>query len=369
MTLPALADLPTTTKASDPRQALVFQSQRIRGVCVLAIILIHVTPSFHYGTPFGWVTALQLYMNSLARFGVPCFVLLSGFFLSLNARNERPLPFYRRTVRFLLVPYVVYSAGYVVFAHRQFTGIIEVWLWAMLTGTAFYHLWFIPVIVQLYLLHPFLRTWYRRTGQGGGLVVTALVIQTVWAVATPDLAAQAMNTDTWLTPAAVSLSFLSYIGYFVAGYYLNDHAADVDQVIRRRGLVIVAALGWVTAAAVMTTGRAIALSGGPALGTISHQALAPLLSPAAFVVLAAWRSQGLLTRPIERLVQRSGMYAYGMYYLHPLVLEMVSWGWKHSVALPRSHGLFYVVAFPLVSVFTLFAVKLVARLPFARYLT
>ncbi len=364
LTLPVLADLPAAPSASDARQALVFQSQRIRGACVLAVILIHVTSSPD-GTPLNWSTAIALFLNGLARFAVPCFMVLSAFHLSLNSRNEKPLPFYRRTLMHLVVSYVAYSTGYVVLTHRQFSGFLEVWLPAILTGTAYVHLWFIPVILLFYLLHPFLRRWYRRTERAGGWVVVALIFQLGWAVATSDLNA-ALSTDSWLAPAKVLRAFFCYVGYFLAGYFLYDHAGEVVALARRRAFVILMGLAWLVVSVVMFTIRGASLQFSTVPG--AGKALEPLLCLAAFVMLATWRSRGVPSGPIERLLEASGLYAFGVYYLHMLVLAIFSWGWRHYVELPMDHGLFYLLAFPSVSVLSLLAVKLVARLPFGRYL-
>jgi hypothetical protein len=80
---------------SDARQLLVFGLQGIRGACVLAVIAIHVAgpARFSTRTPVDGFSVFLMLANSLARFAVPIFVLLSGFHLSLNVRNERPVPF------------------------------------------------------------------------------------------------------------------------------------------------------------------------------------------------------------------------------------------------------------------------------------
>jgi surface polysaccharide O-acyltransferase-like enzyme len=362
----------TTAEASNDRRALVYQLPWIKGVCVLAVIVIHVTASYPGRAPFDWFTAVLISANSLARFAVPIFVLLSGFYLSLNTRNERSLPFYRRTLKLLVVPYVVYSAGYVMAFPRAAAGFIQAWLWAMLSATAFIHFWFIPVIVGLYLIHPFLRRWYRLSERGARLVVIAFVVQVVWAVVV-EFATVLPPTDGWFAPVAVSLSFLSYIGYFALGYFVHDHASEVVQAIRRPVILVVAGLTWLATAAIMSSYLVIPLAGGLTFNAISHRGLAvvlfsPPLSLAALLVLAAWRPGVGLTRPVGWLIHACGLYAYAVYYLHPLVLEIVTWTWIHAVGLGRHEVSFYVVAFPLVSVLTVFLAKLVARLPLARYL-
>jgi len=355
---------PTDPSSLEARQSLVFQSQRIRGTCALAIVLIHVT-SPPDGTPVGWLTAAAvLVSNSLARFAVPCFMVLSAFYLSLNPRNERPLPFYRRTLTQLAIPYVLYSTIYVLYTHRQAAGLPRRWLSAIVTGTAYVHLWFIPVIVMFYVLHPFLRKWFRRTRRGGRWVVAAFAFQLAWAVATSNINA-ASSTTSWFAPAKVLRAFLCYLGYSLAGYYLHDHAGRLLALTRRLPLVIGATLAWLTIAVFIAVARGPdrQFATFPPVG----KALEPLLCVAAFVVLAVWRSGSPLTRPLERLVDTCGLYAYGVYYLHMLVLGCFTWTCARFVDSPTLHGLFYLLAFPTVSILSVLTVKLLARLPFGRY--
>ena len=79
---------------------------------MLAIILIHVTGTFAERAPVDWFTAVLIFANSASRFAVPVFVMLSGFHLSLNARNEQYFRFYRRTLKHLVIPYLLYTALY-----------------------------------------------------------------------------------------------------------------------------------------------------------------------------------------------------------------------------------------------------------------
>jgi len=373
VTRPPRADTTATDSADDARRLLVYQLTRIRGACVLGVILIHLTAPFPARVPFDWLTGLMLYLNSLARFAVPIFVLVSGFYLSLNGRNERAGPFYRRTLKALVIPYVVYSAGYAMISHRDAAGWLQAWLWATLTGTAFYHLWFIPVILELYLLHPILRRWYRRSPLGGRFVLLAVAAQVTWAVAT-DVAIKPPAADSWLSLPAVGLSFLSYVGYFVMGYFLHDCASQVVNAARRPAVIVASGLAWAATAAMIAAWRAIPLADGQVFLSAAHPTLAisllgPALSLPAFVILAGWHQGARATGPTGWLVHTSGLYAYGVYYLHPLVYELVAWSFIHGAGLGKTSVMFLVIAFPGVCVLSVWLVKAAARLPFARYLT
>lgn len=136
----------------------------LRGIAILAVIGIHVTS-----------TTLQLYgnnvlhpnidiltnqfINQFLRFATPLFLLLSGATLTLShLRHLLTFPLFLKK-RFLrvLIPYVAWSIilGIVVYQlniQNHLTDVIK----NIFYGTADYHLYFIVLILQFYVLFPFL---------------------------------------------------------------------------------------------------------------------------------------------------------------------------------------------------------------------
>jgi probable poly-beta-1,6-N-acetyl-D-glucosamine export protein len=358
--------------APDPREFVVFRIPWIRGVCVLGVILIHVAGIVQLRHRVDWLSPILIFLIGISRFAVPTFIVVSGFYLSLNVRNERPLPFYRRTMRPLLISYIVYSTLYVAMTFRTGHPSWRTWLWALSTGTANGTLWFIPVIVELYLLHPFLHRWYRCATSRARFVVLACLVQVASAIVA-EVFGTIAQTMPWLQLLGVGLSFLQYVGYFVLGYYLLEHASDIPVVVGRRDVRAAAGVTWLAAAGALAAWNAIPLLRVGTWEAIPYPGLAVALlavpmSAAALPLLVAWSPGARVPRLINRLVGMCGLYAFGVYYLHPVVLSVV------SVVLTKFAGLswdgvaFYALAFPLVSTLGALSVKLLARLPHTRYL-
>jgi surface polysaccharide O-acyltransferase-like enzyme len=246
------------------------------------------------------------------------------------------------------------------------------WLWALSTGTANGTLWFIPVIVELYLMHPFLRRLYRCAMSKGRLVLLSFLVQVASGIVA-EVFSQDASKAVWLQLAGVSLSFLPYIGYFVLGYFLLDHAADIPKVVDRRDVRAVAGTTWLATAGALAAWSAVPLLRTGAWAAIPYpglavQLLAVPMSAAALPLLVAWSPGLRLPRRINRLVGTCGLYAFGVYYLHPAVLLVVSLVLTKYVGLSRDGVAFYPLAFPIISTLSALSVKLLARLPFTRYL-
>ena len=166
----------------ESRQFFIYPLSLVKGICILSVILLHVTTGSAGMKQSQCLTSSLIFINCLTRFAVPLFIALSGFYLSLNPRNESAVPFYRRTLKFLVVPYVIYSLIYSLPAFRKSGNLLEV-VRNLLTASASPHLWFGLLILQLYLLHPFLIRWYRARRHHGTLIISAFLLQIAWSLA------------------------------------------------------------------------------------------------------------------------------------------------------------------------------------------
>ncbi len=154
----------------------------IRALAALSVIAIHITASYVSDTTLGraW--------NEIMRYAVPLFIILSGFVLFNSERGRSPLSylqFQRKRMGKVLIPYVLWTLLYVLYIARQFLrdngweGIPRLYsptLDHLYYGTAFYHLYFLIITFQLYLLYPLLRDAMIRKPQwllGGSFLVTA----------------------------------------------------------------------------------------------------------------------------------------------------------------------------------------------------
>jgi surface polysaccharide O-acyltransferase-like enzyme len=368
---PADAPEPAPPPSPGPRELLVYQLPLIKGICIALVVLTHVASEYSKMTAWSWLTGALLAGHGLARFAVPCFVLLSGFYLSLNPRNERARPFYRRTLKYLLAPYAVYSVIY-----WLASGSRDPWelVWDLGTGSAWGHLWFMALIVQFYLVHPFLARWYRRCTWRGTLVLLALALQTAYA----------LPFEVWVPGTAHfsgvmrlivrlgRLCFLTHVGFFLGGYWLLEHADAALRLTRRPAAVVAAALLWLGTGVATAVQWAIPLSHGLATkiphAYVLHRLVTPFMCAGALVTLVA-----LCARRNSRLehgrafLSSLGLHAYGVYYLHPLGLWLGGRALTNWAGITADSLLYFALIFPFTLLVTLGAVRLAAQTPAARY--
>ena len=303
--------------------------------------------------------------------------MLSGFYLSLNTRNESPIPFYRRTLKFLIVPYVTYSLAYSILKLREG---LSLWLLTknLLTASASAHLWFGLLVIQLYVLHPFVSRLYRRHRSRELVVVAAFVVQIAWSVFVSLVLGESdpLRTDASTTARLAGLLFASHIGYFVAGYYLLERSTEAAHFLRNAGFLCAAGAVWAASAAVIAlnwgVGRAQGDSFAESLGSCVMIGVSlPLMSLAAFatIVAAAQELMSLAANRLRNFLHSLGLYSYGIYYLHGFAIWLVSWVLRRAIHLSRTDAAFYLLMFLLTPLLTLWCVRFLAKLPFGKYVT
>jgi peptidoglycan/LPS O-acetylase OafA/YrhL len=284
----------------------------------------------------------------LLHFTREAFFTLTGFVLTFQAlrRPQRPFPFWRRRVPLVLTPYLAWTVVYSLLAvatrppgtpaptvaqELVTTG------WNALEGTAWYHLYFLLVTLQLYLVLPALVAGLRRLSAAGHVVVLvgALVVQVVVSDLLVDPPANAFGAFL-LAHGYVLLP--AYLLYPVVGAVAALHLDQVQAVVLRcrwaiAGLVVVTVVG-----AEVLYGIEVRAGTAPAVAaavfrptTIPWFLVAVLgLYTLSLVTTAGWRPGGLARRALAYASDRS----FGIFLAHPLVLAgllAVSGGWVAAV--------------------------------------
>jgi peptidoglycan/LPS O-acetylase OafA/YrhL len=361
-----------SASAAAPARQRLWEVDIVRILTFLCVIAVH-TISFTAGA-----SDLPLFLLlGLVHFTRDVFFALTAFVL-VYSYLKRPVPmrtFWPR--RFLLVgvPYVVWSLIYF-FANLAHTGtssppgvVVAQLLFDLVTGKAWYHLYFLLVTMQLYLLLPVV-IWLVRKTRGHHAAVLAvsgaleLIIVGCYFYFPGAVSGLLAFKDEY---------FFSYTFFIVAGAIAADHQ--------------VALFGWVRThrpAIAVTTGIVGLLSiGGFLLAIASGRSATSAVTPLqpmvmiwgvavcfAFLALGtAWADRrkpgGVGTRFVTVASDRS----FGIFLSHPLFIWLLLWvgdDWfKKNVPTPWLTPVIYV----LVVVCAILATELARRSPLSLALT
>ncbi|KUL05640.1 MAG: Acyltransferase 3 [Methanoculleus marisnigri] len=276
----------------------------LRGFAALAVIAVHVSMNYTRIPDVNLLALLDVFVYIAAHFAVPVFIFISGWVLAARYVDDYPIAnLYRRRARTILLPYLFFTALYLLVAVEGTFGFAGVptpdaVAKALLLGTAAYNLWFFVLIIQLYLLYPLIVRGYDLFNRGGAalyLLLSLLFFQVLWNVGAHLLGAFA-GTE-WYT--VLIRLFPSHLFYFVLGIHVARHTDRFRSVVRSlspAGILAAAGggallLGGMWMASVLISGS---LAGTSLAVFCVYRILEPFyyVPVIAVLVLAAWRLDG-----------------------------------------------------------------------------
>ncbi|MCW4001270.1 MAG: acyltransferase family protein [Candidatus Bathyarchaeota archaeon] len=294
----------------------------IRFLAIVLVILVHCS-GFPYRIPgvatgtdvFNWFTADV--WAAIGYLGVPLFVMLSGaLLLDPQKADEPPRVFFRRRFDRIGIPLLFWSVmyfGWNFFIHGKpltFGSVSE-----GVVGGAYYHLWFLYLIIGLYLITPILRVLVKNLSRRMMAYLLA-----IWFAGTVFVPIVHTFTDFNYNPVMVVLE--GWVGYFLLGIYLiNTKTAP-----RRLGVLFVLGL----LAAIIGDWLLTASLGesytGFFHGYLSFNMI--IASAALFALLALAPKARFESRygAINRFVAWVGQNTLPLYLIHMMVLETLQLG-------------------------------------------
>ncbi|WP_036093714.1 acyltransferase [Leptospira weilii] len=151
-----LSDTPSQILLSSPKKETSgIRSESvdfIRGLAITGIVFIHVNSYYQYFGPGENASLLTLALSNLFRFGVPTFILSSGIFLKFTNWAD----YWRPKIFSLLIPYLGVSFLAACIKLKTLPSITE-YLNGILLGSWCDPYYFVPLLVFLYLMFPFLK--------------------------------------------------------------------------------------------------------------------------------------------------------------------------------------------------------------------
>jgi peptidoglycan/LPS O-acetylase OafA/YrhL len=317
---------PADTVASAPRTKRLYEIDIVRILTFACVIAVHTTSHTVASDDYLLNGLLALvHFTRQVFFALTVFVLLYGQL----ARPVSMKAFWPK--RFLLVgvPYVVWSTIYFVAEHLYsphgtFWGNVGAYFFHLVTGTAWYHLYFLLVTMQVYLLVPLIIWFVKKTrGHHRTVLIVAFVLQLAL------MGFYKYGPDATIAPYE-KIVFLSYEFFIVAGAIAADHATEFLAWVRaHRGLVgIIVAAGAVFMLSVWlfqhwALGQSLYSAGTPLQPAEMVWAVCVALG---FLAAGTWwadrrRPESRFARGVDRVSDRS----FGIFLSHPLVLWVLLW--------------------------------------------
>lgn len=218
----------------------------LRILCVFAVIIVHVSSIYINAITdssiFGELYLDNMLMNvtvyTFPRFTVPCFIMMSGAFALADKRTGDYRPYYRKFVKTIFIPTMVFSLFYCIYNYALALGnlangigmadvLAPVKDWVK--GYPFYHMWYMYMMLGVYMLAPIVYKLKEDIGdkyfERVAWVFIALASISEW-------------TSTKMFNWDIGYSF-GYLGYYMIGYVIRRRALEHKNNLK--GVAITAA--------------------------------------------------------------------------------------------------------------------------------
>ncbi|KOO02294.1 acyltransferase [Vibrio nereis] len=289
----------------------------LRCVAAVAVIAIHVLAPYRHelgNIPFGeWATAVVT--NSVTRWAVPVFILITGA-LMLNDRRPFNMEYYvKRRLGKVVIPFVLWSLFYAYLSGWSATGfdgeIARETLVNAFAHETYYHLGFFYYFIPLYFVIPMFQ-WLVKSGDETTLVIFVIgwLITTTFYLFGFD---GPWSVELWL-----------YSGYLPLGYLLWKKVPPTAWTLVVFIVLGVMALGLT---AEMVISNSMAAERYTVGRWLSYKTLNVVL--AASMIFIVCRHVGERLNPsASRIVSFISQHSLGIYLLHPIFLwPMKAYGW------------------------------------------
>jgi len=194
----------------------------LRIISAFAVVMIHVV---YLGRLTFWIgadTTICLIVFDFLCFAVPIFVMITGY-LQLNPEKE--YNFKKSIIRIISVLCifgVVYAWMELIFnEHRISFNQIGKAIINMVQGNSWIHLWYLYMLIGLYLIIPFFRTWIKYAGDRE--IKYFLFLNFIFNSVLVRLAHYGISSAFYIQIATI------FPFYLVLGYYLGKYQKKISN--------------------------------------------------------------------------------------------------------------------------------------------
>jgi surface polysaccharide O-acyltransferase-like enzyme len=291
----------------------LFWINALRVLSTFAVVVLHVSADVVLGvrdtTSLHWW--IGNFSDSSVRWCVPIFVMVSGSLLLDPSKNESISVFFKKRAARILLPLVFWTLVYTLYLTKTAEFNLRITLLRILMGYPYPHLWYLYMLLGLYVVTPFLRTYVRSSSIRERYQLIFLIFS--FASITAMIGFYTFK----MTPTVFTL-FIPYTGYYICGYQLRS--VDKSRISVRllclvmSGCVLLTALGTGFTTNIYGLGK----------GLFFYEYFAPpviVMSICLYLFLyKAFSGEKRMGNSIQILFDKIAPTTFGIYLIHLLLL-------------------------------------------------
>ena len=300
----------------------------LRIVATLAVIILHTAASQWYKTPvntYNW-QVFNIY-DSLVRWCVPIFLMISGVFFLDNSKNLSRINIYTKYIKRVVIALAFWGVlyGFISLLAKSFINNDQIFLMDIVKifakfvfGPPWYHLWFLYLIIGIYMLTPLFRVFTSNSKKEE--IEYLLILFGLFGLLLPMVKNVLVIIDPRFEINFSIVELTGYVGYFFAGYYFNKYeiSKKIKIFIYIMGLFSVFFTIIITVKWSLMTGEPQAYLYGYLLPTTMFEAYA------LFILFKERLSSIKYSKKIEKNLSFLSGCTFGIYLVHDFINQAYS---------------------------------------------
>lgn len=203
----------------------LYKYDMLRTVCIFSIIILHLGSQYTYDSYQAFVKVtdykIGFWCEMMTRAAVPCFVMLSGAFLIIPQNQDMGM-FYRKMLKRLVLPGVVFSIIYVLYAYFQILIVkllnlsvsdemMNLWkpIIKLIQGRPHAIMWYMYMIIGIYIITPII-VYIKKSINKRQFIILSFIMLAYGVII------HYFCEIIWL------LWFIEWIGYFMLGSVIYE---------------------------------------------------------------------------------------------------------------------------------------------------
>ncbi|SNX53595.1 acyltransferase [Thermoanaerobacterium sp. RBIITD] len=327
----------------------------LKGIAIISVLMIHTTSNAVVvlnKTSISYFILASI--NRLTQFAVPAFIFASAMLLMYNYGDKHDWGvFYKRRFKNVLFPYIswtiIYGAYLIVRYHMPLKSILTVK--NLLLGGMFYHMYFIVIIVQLYLLFPIILYIYKFINKNFYTVASAIILFQI-----ADILIFKYLIYKYFQNSSVL--FITYISYIIAGMYIGENIPKWKKYYTKEGLITLF-IALITGYLFVDISLKIFINKPVNLNLYNIYWYTFTLTASLFFM--ALSTQISRYHRLSSFLINTGKLSFGIYLIHPLILDILMHFLKTGK--PLLFDIYTGVAFVIIFIVSYFITKILKKIP------
>lgn len=356
----------------------IIEIDYLRALAILGVIIIHATAYFTEMNAGENKQFIPIFFNNLFVYAAPLFFLVSGFVLANKYKvNYSIAQFYQKRLKAVLPPYLFFS---IIFTFlKDAPNLLDgksvltpkVIFLNLFFGDAFYHLWFIACLIQLYLIYPILIKLARRFPK---LLLLGSLLATLGYQAI-CISYTKVASDSWFTFSTGRALFLNGIFYFALGIVLSLNYAVYKKALGKISseIIFLLAIFVLSINLLVTVESWLNIKFGfyyyeiPLTAQINKFLLNPLLifSEIFLLFIFVLKSREFKKSSLNKLLAFGGAFSFGIYLIHPIFDKLFLYGLRAINITPNSLIFYPIIASGILSG-SAFVLLIANKIPYVR---